>query len=818
MNMFSHEDDSYESDSDNYSVYSDTGLDELELLGDRYADEPPQTEADKIEDAQETADEERKYRESLIQHPDEMEFILPTRVMPSVKVMNTCFQVILDMEQRAEAAVWAVPIIENWWCRCLDIKAARYVKQRALARSKELAVWKKARYGSRGISQLGPLIPFEVAYKQMAAMKRSHKIIKDGIEERAYLIKVRSNARKAAERATIKNRKSGKARALAKTGMNKKTQWHKDRAAGSIATRDMRQNVGGSMEGQGKRAQRKIRQEKDRIEAAAYSVRVNQNTEPVVYEFEETDDERTDEQKEADEEELTEALANMKRLCVEKVEQLEAREKAEAEEKAISIAVAEKEKKELDEFVTVMTKNKKTKKIVIELGFKSLREQTVERRKSTDKKFAARCNGFEDLGSKEKLADVLKFTTLCKSVTQKKKCYHKNCRFAHSVEQLVEKQCRFGMGCKFVTQMENGQYQNQKFGRTGKTCSCVHIGEHKRGFCRRMGLEYTPPADEEVCTIKPVVTVSPVHKTHPKPVIVSSENSAWSKVVHKAEIKEKVNEAKAKMTKAWSTVVADTLTHEQKLEIYGKGAEIVGMVTEERDYTPIIPTTIRKPWDKRGLGYSEPTQKICTKVMQTGFNWVRGAVLKPPPVEKKQCWDVVDPVMTKVIAAVEAINKRVADIQQSDLNRQVLQAKAKISEINKRLTTTDQSDLNRRVKLAKEKAAEINKKLTTIDQSNLNRRVRRAKAKAVEINKRLVAIERKSWTKVEGHKAAYKEKKETETTVIRVRKVDAELALLGAIRNGLTNFRIEYTDKDKRPVCSRTTRARKRRSSKHEIE
>ena len=753
MNMSSYEDEciweyeriwEYESESD-YGGYSDADLRDEEL-GDRYAEDVKQTE---IENEMEQAEEERKYKASLLQHPDEMEFIRPARKLVSVEEMNAWFYSLLNAEAEARVRAWAVPIIEAWWKRCLIAKAKKAEEKRMEWRRQELAEWKKVRTPRRGISQLGPLVIFENEYALMRECRNNHRLIKAGIEERVQSAKAKADAIVAAERAAIRNRKAGKARAQAKKGMNKNTTWHKARESGSLAIKT-KSPAPISDEGKGKRAQRKIRQEKERQEAAEHAARL-QEEKKAAFVFVDLKDERTDEEKaaeEAEEAELEEALRRMNRACVEKISQQEAQEaQAQAEAKAAGELKANEEA-ELAEFVAVMSKNRKpnTKKVVIELGFKSLKEQKIEQRRATDEKFNARCEGFKDLSSKEKLAEVLKFTSLCRSVASKKKCYHKDCRFAHSIDQLQQKDCRFGLGCKFVKKMENGQYENAKFGHTGKTCSCMHPGEHKRGFCIRMGLKYVPGESEKIQEVKPSTVFTSA------PIKAPGVPSVWAKVVSAAETAEKVAECKAKMTKAWSTVVVDTLTEEKKAEIYGKGVELLGAVSEECDSVPIIPSTIRKTCDKRGLCFFDQEQKTSTKLLVTtpGFSWVKGAVLEP---EQKKRWDprpVLDPVIVKVAAAVQAINDRVAKIQTADIER----------------------------------------------------RVRNAKAKAAEITKRLAAIEKKTWTKVEGRKSVRGVTKEPEVTVLRVPRADAELALLGAIRNGLTNFRIEYTDAPPKPERS----------------
>jgi hypothetical protein len=109
-----------------------------------------------------------------------------------------------------------------------------------------------------------------------------------------------------------------------------------------------------------------------------------------------------------------------------------------------------------------------------------------------------------------------------------------------------------------------------------------------------------------------------------------------------------------------------------------------------------------------------------------------------PPLLRKNKWDIVDPVIMKMVKAVVEINKKV------------------------------------------EKIASV----------ELETKVKKAKEKAFEITQRLFIDEEKTWTKVNKTKCL----KEDKVLVLRVPKKDAEIALLSAIRNGLTNFKIEYSD------------------------
>jgi 8-oxo-dGTP pyrophosphatase MutT (NUDIX family) len=734
------EGDSYESESDygeyaNYGEHSDADFSDEEL-GDRCDDDYKQTEKDKQSDELEQADDEHAYKESLIQNPDDMKYIRTARVMPSIMEMNACFDNIIDAENSAKARARAVPIIEYWFRCHLNSKKDKRIRQVLDNKRKELALWKTARYGRRSISQLGSLVIFDDEYKHMVDSKHRNYLIKIGIESRVQTIAAKAQAVIDAESAKIRGRKAGKARALAKEGMNKKTAWHKARNANALLLADTKPSF--SEEGKGKRAQRKIRQAKDRAFAIARSIRLPE-LKKVPFVFVDTTDERTDEQKAIEKAEENEDLYRMNRICVEKIDLLELEEKRAKEEKKES----EEEAKELEEFVTVMTKNKNPKKISIELGFKGLKERIVEERKATDKKFAARCDGFEDLGSKEKLAEVLKFTSLCRSVGTKKKCYHKDCRFAHSIEELQQKDCRFGMGCRFVRQIASGQYENTSFGRTGKNCSCMHIGEHKRGFCKRMGLKYEEEkvvvekvVVEKVVVEKAVEELSWLDRMFPEISDSEVEESPCAEKMSPKTNHSKVEQCKPNMTKAWNAVVVDTLTEEEKSTIYGKGVTLLGTVSEERESIPIIPVMSRKPWDKSGLGFFEETQKTTTKLLVSapGFNWVKGEVLQPPP-------SLAPPSLAPPSLAPPSLAKK----QNCDIMAKVSTAVQK-----------------------------INKKVAKIEKDDLDRRLNKAITKAAEITQRLEPV-----------------------TILRVPKADAELALIGAIRNGLTNFRIEYID----PMC-----------------
>jgi hypothetical protein len=99
------------------------------------------------------------------------------------------------------------------------------------------------------------------------------------------------------------------------------------------------------------------------------------------------------------------------------------------------------------------------------------------------------------LADKKQINKVLTKTKLCDSVQTGKTCRHgKNCRFAHSVDELVVSPCVFGADCKFVT-CNNGIYGNSG----NKKCAHQHPEEKLEDYYVRTGLKQrAPPTEEEM--------------------------------------------------------------------------------------------------------------------------------------------------------------------------------------------------------------------------------------------------------------------------------------------------------------------------------
>jgi len=114
-------------------------------------------------------------------------------------------------------------------------------------------------------------------------------------------------------------------------------------------------------------------------------------------------------------------------------------------------------------------------------------------------------------------------TQLCLSVGSKTRCPHgARCRFAHGVEELVKKQCRFGCECVFTKKSTciPNTYTNT---RKDKKCSFWHPDESNKSYAFRMGIAYTEPVKVE--QVKSEVKVAQVK------VAVVAKPSVWVKPV-----------------------------------------------------------------------------------------------------------------------------------------------------------------------------------------------------------------------------------------------------------------------------------------------
>jgi hypothetical protein len=530
--------DGYESESDD--DFTEDSLSKTEVKKNSI-----NSLVDKIEE-----DESR----NKLQNPDLMEYIRKPIPMPSIKEMNACWEQVLKVERDAKAHKFAIAYIKRWVSKWLESKQKRDALAYQQKRIGQLSSWKKIRNMSRGIKQLGSSSNFEMQFSEMMTFKNKHMLISSGISERLRMIEVKKHAKIAQVTQSEARKVSFKAREAKKAGMNKNSKWHADRKNQSLAVLKQT-NIAVSFlkktpvneAGTGKRAMRKIRilgeaEEQKKLEERLALVKVVVKAEPVVKEEPVV---KAEVLAEAELEVSEQNMLNLyKQLCIDAVDKKEKKEKEAEKELILLNKEAEREKHEEDEFVSTMTKNL-TKKTGIKhvnptpvkpsktpeplLQFKGLIEQARTKRTDVDVVYSTRCSAFEDLADKEKLAGTLKYTSMCRFVASGAKCPHKICNFAHNIEQLLPKNCRFGLACKFVKCTKKGWYTNQKFGHTGKTCQCIHPEEQQQSFCVRLNIKYT-------ANTQPSTT--PIVSTPPKAAIVQvpvqtrlTQLSSWSSLV-----------------------------------------------------------------------------------------------------------------------------------------------------------------------------------------------------------------------------------------------------------------------------------------------
>ena len=713
-----------------------------------------------------------------------MTLILAPRSLPSVEEMNIEWNNFVAAEVSKKLAAMESIIKAGWIVRNSKAEAEKRSADFLKWRKKNACDWGRRVRGSyRGIMRLKPIIfTWEDDEKLMNIHNKMFSELNEVFRWRAEQIRTKMMLAKA-----DKLRKQAfKERDIKKRGMNKKSEAHVARATGSLVLKGM-DSAAEKAAITAVNFEKKLRKDKEKAEwilknkiaQAKALLEPKSNIVVINYDIESDNDDsdiksvKNDEEKEKEEKEKEDiknaedqALEDLKRMTITIIEAREIREALENEE--IKKEVEEKAQSELEEahFISTMskamgleekkcqsiTKDTKVKKPVIELGFLGLISQKRLQRCSDDSKYAKRSEAFSDLADKKKLDDVLTNTTLCRSVTDKKKCYHIDCRFAHSIEQLKPRECRFGNSCGFVKNMENGRYINNKFGKTGKKCSALHPGEHQRSLCDRLGLKY----EEKKTSVNQPLVVATEQKHIPR---------AW--IQHKTEdTKREYTDNKIETiipittTMTWSTVVFKSLTDEEKKNAYGKGLEIItkqGYVdgsglgkNTNGIVNPVSQSEIRQPLQRHGIGYLSTSVYVkspSVSVTSKGFSWVKGAVLNHQKKSRISRWDVKPAYLT----AIESINQKLSS------------------------TVIDEKLIN----------------------FSIDKAIDKAIAKAAEINKRLLdEAEKSTWTQVGSESKKYTRpvQEKSDEIIFRVPKKDAELALLAAIRSGISNFRIEFSD------------------------
>jgi hypothetical protein len=144
-----------------------------------------------------------------------------------------------------------------------------------------------------------------------------------------------------------------------------------------------------------------------------------------------------------------------------------------------------------------------------------------------DHRHLQRAEGYNALSNKTELGANLAKTRMCNSVEKNETCRHgEKCRFAHSLEELVTRNCFFKGECRFV-RFENGKLVNN--GRD--ICRNKHPHESQDEFIERIGLAHYKNRED-------VSTRVPIRVQEPKIVSEKSMNatSNWASTL-KASLK-----------------------------------------------------------------------------------------------------------------------------------------------------------------------------------------------------------------------------------------------------------------------------------------
>jgi hypothetical protein len=185
---------------------------------------------------------------------------------------------------------------------------------------------------------------------------------------------------------------------------------------------------------------------------------------------------------------------------------------------------------------------KRVVKLVVPM--KTYKDELQEERCHDDHRDCQRAEAYNTLSNKIELGANLAKTRMCNSVEKKETCRHgEKCRFAHSLEELVTRNCFFKGECRFV-KFENGKLVNN--GRD--ICRNKHPHESQDEFIERVGLAHYKT--REVPTSVP--TRVPRHVEAPKVIALeksmhdcdkhTTSTSSWASTL-KASLKPPAVEA-----------------------------------------------------------------------------------------------------------------------------------------------------------------------------------------------------------------------------------------------------------------------------------
>ena len=185
-----------------------------------------------------------------------------------------------------------------------------------------------------------------------------------------------------------------------------------------------------------------------------------------------------------------------------------------------------------------------------------------------DQRQCQRTEAYNALSDKTKLGANLAKTRMCNSVEKNETCRHGGaCRFAHSLEELVTRNCFFKSDCRFV-RFENGKLVNN--GRD--MCRNKHPHESQDEFIERVGLSHYKTREHVPTRVQEPKVITLEKNTHACDRYTTT-TSSWASTL-KASLKPAVEAP---------TVVAplSPLVEKPLLEVPLKKKEVVLRVPRE---------------------------------------------------------------------------------------------------------------------------------------------------------------------------------------------------------------------------------------------
>ena len=579
--------------------------------------------------------EERKLEEKFVaveaprlQHPDDMTTILPARPMPSIEEMNECYADFLNAEFNHAKRSRSAQVIQDWW----RIVWKREIQKRRnqerdnehQKKVEELRAWKLSRPRSR--KAIRRLQPQRPFDEEYNEMKIAKKNFADARSIIEEHFRMRIVKVNAIKAARKAQRDQGKAfKARAAKKIGPNQQSTWHKERRKDALPIKTQQLVKTEEGKGKRAQRKLKLANRTFSPTVLSPIVQPTVLSPIEEIEMSDEQK--EQKEQEEQEDAE-MRMFALACVAKAE----REEAELVEQESSSDDDEEEYFVKKMAVAMgldpnkkLSKTKKTKKTRKERT-KTKKILPVEDHLSSRAR-RAMCDSDE---THQERTDA--FNKLAsQDVNSSELKFTKLCKFVIKGQKCPHKVCRFA---------HSSEQHQPKPCYFALSCKCVefvssgvfknNVSRGGRGkLCECIHPEETMESLYDRLGFKPKVqktaTPEPVAQKTPAPKPV-------------------VNMAKISSPKAWAFVV-------RKAE----AAETISTAKSQ----------LTLPW-------SDVVK--CDQEKQT----------QAPRPKRASRWDL----KPAHILAIDEINKRIAEKEESDILRRVKKAKEKALEINKRLKDT----------------------------------------------------------------------------------------------------------------------------------